>query len=588
MKKSRLILTKNTIFAPILFFLCLSIVFMTTAVFYVNLYISSYFLPNSYIGTVNVSSLNYEEAVKKIEEYYQNKQYLTILVNEQKYTISKEEINLNINYDSSVKNALNSQKNKGFWNAIKTNLSSLKNYQNYNIFYYLDENYLNTFIDIVYNQSTVEPISPILYLENNVITIKDGKIGKTFNKQEVYENLVNNIKSGSLLPVQVKPITIDPRIGENKKQEIIATGQKLIGKSVILLNENTKIVIKDSELVSFLGFDKKYDLKKIENYIRENVVPVLNKNPQNATLEIENGKVVKFTPSQDGYIVIEKLLAEDIIRLISQLEFSEEKSLTTSIPLQKKQADIKTENTNSLGIKELIGRGKSSFKGSIPGRIHNIELASSKLHGILIAPEETLSFNSILGDVSKYSGYKQAYIIRNGKTILGDGGGVCQVSTTLFRAVLNAGLPVIERSHHSYRVGYYEQDSPPGLDATVFAPTTDFKFKNDTKHYILVQVLFDAKSKTLTFDLYGTKDGRVVELTKPVIKSSSPPPEDLYIDDPNLPIGEIKQIEHKAWGAKVVFDYTVTKPNEEPVKTTFVSNYRPWGAVFMKGTKQLN
>jgi vancomycin resistance protein YoaR len=237
-----------------------------------------------------------------------------------------------------------------------------------------------------------------------------------------------------------------------------------------------------------------------------------------------------------------------------------------------------------LGIKELIGRGSSRFAHSIVNRIYNIGLASSRFKGVLVAPDEIFSFNQVLGDVSALTGYKQAFVIKDGKTVLGDGGGVCQVSTTLFRAVLDAGLPIVERRAHSYRVGYYEQDSPPGIDATVFAPSTDLKFKNDTPGHLLIQPLYDAKAQTLVFEIYGTDDGRVATTTKPITTSVTAAPPDLYVDDPTLPAGTIKQIDFKAAGARVVFDYQVTRAGEEIYSNTFVSNYRPWQAVFLRGT----
>ena len=167
---------------------------------------------------------------------------------------------------------------------------------------------------------------------------------------------------------------------------------------------------------------------------------------------------------------------------------------------------------------------------------------------------------------------------------MGDGGGVCQVSTTLFRAALNAGLPIIERRAHSYRVYYYEQGYPVGLDSTVYDPTTDLKIKNDTGNYVLLQTKIDTKNMHLTFELYGANDGRIVEISKPVITQSTPPPPDQYVDDPNIAAGIVKQVEHSAWGAKVVFEQKVTKGGELIFSKKFFSTYKPWANVYLKGT----
>jgi vancomycin resistance protein YoaR len=269
---------------------------------------------------------------------------------------------------------------------------------------------------------------------------------------------------------------------------------------------------------------------------------------------------------------------------LAQIEDGDSTLITLEVPVDRTPPDVTTDKVNNLGINELIGKGKSTFYHSISSRVHNIALAASRINGVLVKPGDVFSFNEALGDVSQFTGYEQAYIISGGKTILGDGGGVCQVSTTLFRAVLNAGLPIYERQAHAYRVGYYEQDSPPGIDATVYSPSPDFKFKNDTPANILIVAKTNAKGYSLTFEIYGTSDGRTSSISKPAVSDLTPPPEDSYQDDPTLPAGTIKQVDFKAWGAKVAFNYVVKRGGQTIYKKTFISNYRPWQAVYLRGT----
>ena len=214
-------------------------------------------------------------------------------------------------------------------------------------------------------------------------------------------------------------------------------------------------------------------------------------------------------------------------------------------------------------------------------------LAASKLHGVLIKPGEVFSFNNTLGDVSASTGFQPAYIIKAGRTVLGDGGGVCQVSTTLFRAALNTGLPIIERQAHAYRVHYYEEAGfKAGLDATVFSPSVDLKIKNDTPGYILIQTNIDETVPSLTFELYGTGDGRKTEILDHKVWGITSPPPPLYQDDPTLQLGVVKQVDFSAWGAKASFQYKVTAEDGRVLQDqVFYSNFRPWQAVFLKGTK---
>ncbi len=307
---------------------------------------------------------------------------------------------------------------------------------------------------------------------------------------------------------------------------------------------------------------------------------------QEALFQFDNGRVTAFRASRNGRAVQKTDALARFETAVKALPHAPSYHVVITLPVYTIQPAATTDKVNSFGIKELIGRGYSEFKGSIPGRIHNVVLAAARFNGVLIPPGETFSFNDTVGDISAATGYQSAYIIKEGRTVLGDGGGVCQVSSTLFRAALAAGLPIVERRAHAYRVHYYEEGGfKPGLDATVFAPSVDLKIKNDTPAHILIQTKADTKNLTLIFELYGTHDGRSSEITNHVVWDQTPPPEPLYQEDPTLKAGVTKQVDWAAWGAKASFNYRVTRGNEVLQDTKFVSNFRPWQAVYLKGTQ---
>jgi vancomycin resistance protein YoaR len=307
---------------------------------------------------------------------------------------------------------------------------------------------------------------------------------------------------------------------------------------------------------------------------------------EDALFQFTNNKVTAFRASTDGRQLNKDEARERIKQAFLIVAKTNQQHITVMLPVETIHPLISTNSVNSFGIRELIGRGYSEFTGSIAGRIHNVALAASRLNGVLIKPGDVFSFNTVLGDISAATGYQSAYIIKEGRTVLGDGGGVCQVSSTLFRAALDAGLPIIERHAHAYRVHYYEEGGyKPGLDATVFAPSVDLKFKNDTPTYILIQARTDTRNLHLTFELYGSKDGRVSEIFNHKVWDQSPPPEPLYQDDPTIPKGVTKQVDWAAWGAKASFQYRVTRGGEVLQNTTFYSNFRPWQAVYLVGTQ---
>ncbi len=248
----------------------------------------------------------------------------------------------------------------------------------------------------------------------------------------------------------------------------------------------------------------------------------------------------------------------------------------------------------SLGIRELVGSAVTYFYGSSQARIQNIQTAAARFHGVLIAPGETFSMGKVLGDVSLDNGYAEALIIYGGKTIKGVGGGVCQVSTTLFRAVFFAGYPIAERHSHAYRVSYYEQTASgqidpglAGLDATVYFPLVDFKFVNDRPYWLLMETYVNVGARRITWKLYSTSDGRQVEWNTSGLLNVVPAPKPRFEPNPELEAGEIKQVDWAADGADVIITRIVRRAGEVLFRDEIRTHYEPWQAIcqFGPGTK---
>jgi vancomycin resistance protein YoaR len=242
----------------------------------------------------------------------------------------------------------------------------------------------------------------------------------------------------------------------------------------------------------------------------------------------------------------------------------------------------------SLGITELVSAYTSYFYGSAASRIQNITTASSRFHGLLVAPGESFSMADALGDVSLDTGYSEALIIFGDRTIKGVGGGVCQVSTTLFRTAFFGGYQIDERWFHAYRVGYYEQtasgghdENLAGLDATVFAPQVDFRFTNDTPYWLLMETYMGANS--LTWKFYSTSDGRTVDWDTSGLQNIVEPPDPLYEENPDLSQGEIKQVDWAVDGADVTVTRQVYRDGNLIHEDTFNTHYLPWQAKYQYG-----
>ena len=264
-----------------------------------------------------------------------------------------------------------------------------------------------------------------------------------------------------------------------------------------------------------------------------------------------------------------------------------------TIPLVIKTAQPAIGNDASaekLGIRELVSKYTSYFYGSSAARIQNIQTAAARFHGVLVAPGETFSMASVLGDVSLDNGYAEALIIYGDRTIKGVGGGVCQVSTTLFRTAFFGGYPIVERHPHAYRVTYYEQTRTgaidpqlAGLDATVFVPVVDFKFTNDTPYWLLMETYINIAARTLTWKFYSTSDGRTVEWQTSGLQNIVEPGDPIVQENPDLAENEFRQVDWAAEGADVTITRTVYKNGTIYFEDQFITHYMPWQAVYEYG-----
>lgn len=450
------------------------------------------------------------------------------------------------------------------------------------------ENKFQQAIASISAQINIPAREPEVQLNQGRVTIQVGENGQVVDEKLLRQRISLAIANLSANPIEIPVTQLQPKLSPDQAEIIRLRATKLLNKKLTLILEDKPLPAGrqdwdiDSDQI-FVWLDASgWNRPAVEIWVSQ-LATGMDRPAQNALFKyVGAAKVEEFKPAKSGFVVKKDDLVNQIISHLDQLEIADSVD-PLPVPVVTILPIITTNGVNSLGIKELIGHGESNFTGSISNRIFNLKKAAQNMNGILISPGETFSFNKYVGDISAEGGYKQAYVIKEGKTILGDGGGVCQVSTTLFRAALNTGLPIVERTAHAYRVHYYENDSQPGLDATIFTPTVDFKFQNDTPAYILIQTSVDETNKKLTFDLYGTGDGRQVSLSKPKVWDVTPPPPDLYTDDPTLPRGTVKQVDFKAWGAKVSFDYKVTRGSDVLQSRTFYSNFRPWQAVFLRG-----
>ncbi len=234
-----------------------------------------------------------------------------------------------------------------------------------------------------------------------------------------------------------------------------------------------------------------------------------------------------------------------------------------------------------LGITELVAESTTYYWGSWPNRRSNIALGAGKLHGIIVAPGEEFSFNQHLGDITPQAGYLEGSVILGGATVTGIGGGICQVSTTMFRAAFSGGYAITERNSHGYRVGYYEYaGAGPGLDAAIWQPDVDLRFQNNSPWHLLIESSFLDAQDALQFRIYSTRHWHTV-IESAIISDIVPAPAEKYVESSDLYAGQIRQIDYSADGADVrVYRNVYGKDGSLIKRDQLFTHYSPWQAVF--------
>ena len=287
--------------------------------------------------------------------------------------------------------------------------------------------------------------------------------------------------------------------------------------NVKLILDGKIIILKNTEISKWLeSYIRAYtgqkdlrlsdDLTKYVSALADNYfVPVVD-----AKLQFENDKVTVFSSSKEG----QKIDVELAVQAIKHALISNQ--TTIELPTEVIRPKISLESINELGINYLLATGESDFSGSSPARIQNIHVAADKFNGLVLKPGEEFSFNAHLGPVEGPP-WAPEKVIKNHKLIYEFGGGICQVSTTLFRAAILSGLPILERKPHAFPVKYY---NPQGMDATVYPGVQDFKFKNETAGHILLQAKIEGLK--LKFEIYGTKDDVKITIAGPYEYDKNP------------------------------------------------------------------
>jgi vancomycin resistance protein YoaR len=521
-KLNRLVRSRNILVGMVIFLIIL--------IFFValNIFNSEKINLGLKIAGIKIGGLSQQTAEEKIktanEEFI--KKDLSLTYGNYEFEANPEKLGIEIDASKTAKTAYDYGRTENnflinFWLELKSFLGF-----NMNPIWQIDEERLENFLqkNLGSDYQPAQNATLIYDAKEQNFVVSPAKEGTGVDKNKLKNELEKTIDSSKekniirLVLIRDKPEVTESetQLAKEKAEEVL----KLAPRPITIQENNEeakKIDELDKEkilnLITFIpvpgpqNSDNKIlgvtiDEPRAKDYL-VSLAPLVNQEPIDAKLSVKDGKVVVFALSQDGFL----LKIEENVPILSEI-ILENKQINFEIT--KTEPKITTGNIDNLGITALLGKGVSNFSGSPVNRVHNIKIGVARFSGTLIKPGEEFSFNNVLGDVGPEQGYEPELVIKKDKTVPEYGGGLCQVSTTVFRAAINSGLKVIERYPHAFPVKYY---NPQGFDATIYPPSTDLKFVNNTPNHLLLQGKISGNE--LTFEIYGTEDYRKVKIDGP-------------------------------------------------------------------------
>ena len=517
------------------------------------------------IGGVDVGGKTTQEAEKILKEKFSEwqKKKIKFAYQNQKFYASPDELGIKLDLVQTTNSAFNFGRSKnifiGLWEQASALIGLIK--ADLPAIYAADKDVFENFAKN--NFAPFENPAKNASLAYNFKTrgweITPSSEGMIFDRQKISDGLEKNISRLSNESIELVLIKDIPEVLENEIEAAKKQTDEIIASAPFIIKYNSESnngkemnwEIDKNTLISWLEFipveeklssnveiknnfsiwTKKLILgnatsntqpnkilgvslnqEKIQDVLAE-IALAINQEAINAQLIFKENRVETFALPQIG---IKLEIDESAERISNKILSGDTAQKEIELIVVKTQPLINNESIQNLGLISLLGAGTSNFTGSPQNRMHNIKIGAAKINGFLVGPGEEFSFSKVVGEIGPQQGYLPELVIKKNKTIPEYGGGICQVSTTIFRAAVNSGLKITERYPHAFPVKYY---NPQGFDATVYPPRPNLKFINDTPKNILLQSKIEGTK--ISFEIYGTNDGREVKIKGPTILSAA-------------------------------------------------------------------
>lgn len=446
------------------------------------------------------------------------------------WQIEPEALGIAPSAPKNILNAYNIGRAGNIFKTLRQKAAVIAAGENIPLSYDLDENKFSAYVEN--NFSFLEKPSKDASLAFISGTLKEipAQSGYTIDRNDLRQKIIGNIQNLSSEPIAIKIQVSSPKITDEKIKKAKEQAADLAEGKIYLQFEDKSWALEKELIRSSLKFapaanpaNKNETILGVEinpdpiNDYLEKIQIEINREPANAVFGIKDGQIIVESGGETGVVLsieesVKKITGEMLKEASNNI-----KDIGIKLVLEEKDPAIGKKTLESMKIDSLIGQGKSNFSGSPQNRRRNIATGAAKFNNIFIAEGEEFSFVKTLGEISAKTGYLPELVIKNHAVVAELGGGLCQVATTAFRAAIYSGLPILERRPHAYPVPYY---NPQGLDATIYPPHPDLRFKNDTGALILVQTKI--VKNELFFNFFGAKQNRTIKIIGPNTYNQQP------------------------------------------------------------------
>ncbi|MFW5943389.1 MAG: VanW family protein [Chloroflexota bacterium] len=553
------------------------------------------------VAGVDVSQMAPDEAQGILAGYFPQSAERTVVLtdpgSEQEWTYSLAELGIGYDLERTVRAAYDVGRNGGPLRAIGDRFQAWYYGHSVAPVIVFDEGQMEAALGEIAEEINQPAADASLNVADGVLDYAPGQVGRRLDVAETKSRLMTPVMDFrdaevELLVHEVRPTLLNDPQAASRVEAILSSPMVLYFNEPLEDLDLERVEVPPEKLAEWLRVNAvedeqgaHYDVFVDENAVRNWLTELeaqLYRAPENARFYFDDDteELVLVEPHVNGR-------ALDVEATLQQF-MAQVDTPNRSLPfvVDEIRPTVHSQATAAeLGITGLITESTTWFYGSTDERKHNIARAAAQFFGIVVAPGEEFSFNHYLGDVTEDAGFTTGLIILGGRTVEGVGGGVCQVSTTLYQTAFWAGFPITERLEHGYRVHYYDDGEGPGMDATVYSPLVDLKFVNNTDYYLLIENYYNEATESLTFKFYSTDTGRTVEKDEPVFENEQPERPDVWEYNEDLEPGEIIQVDWAVEGADVTVMRRVYDADGNLMygNEAFRSHYIPWSNVYQYG-----